>query len=433
MGRYPVAAIALVCLMLAEIAPAQMAVSVKSGMINYVEGKVLLDGRPTSVKLDSFPQIQNGSEFRTQEGRAEVLLGPGVVMRLGENSAVRMVSNDIMNTRVEFLTGSAIIETAEMVKDQTLTLTANGAMMGLLNKGLYRLDSEPPRISVYDGEAWVTVGGQPQLVKHGRRLLLNGLAVAEKFDAKDGDALFRWARRRSEYLAVANVSAARSAARSGSWGRSMWSFNPYFGTYTFLPMFGFYSNYWGCGFYGPDTVYLGGYYNPYGWWYLPGPGNSGPVKVPRPTHGARPTGPPALPGHLGALPEPGHPVRHHNPGGQGDWAGVPGGRSGGFGPYSGADHAARPGTTGGSGHPHGSGPGWTGNPGASGGGRSNAGGHSAGPGGYSGGSHSSGGYSGGSHSGGGGGYSGGGGGGHSAGGTTSSSGGGSSSNSGHGK
>ncbi|HXN49940.1 MAG TPA: hypothetical protein VN893_25030 [Bryobacteraceae bacterium] len=249
--------IGFVSLILAGVSSAQNAISAKAGMVNYVEGTVSLDGQPVKVKIDNFPSIRNGSELRTEEGRAEVLLGPGVFMRLGENSAVRMVSNDIMNSRLEFLGGSVIVESAELEKNESVGFTYKGSSIDLLKQGVYRLDGEPAQISVYDGEARVMNDGQAQVVKRAHLLRLDGVAVAEKFDEKaGGDSTYRWARRRAEYLAVANVSAARSAEQYGFWGSNNWIWNPFFGTFTYLPMGGMYDSFWGYRFWSPQSVYM---------------------------------------------------------------------------------------------------------------------------------------------------------------------------------
>src|SRR5579862_1047076 len=85
---------------------AQSVISAKSGLIHYAEGRVLLDGQPVEQHLGTFPDIKEKAELRTEEGRAEVLLTPGVVLRVGESSAIRMVTNRLIDTRVEFLSGS---------------------------------------------------------------------------------------------------------------------------------------------------------------------------------------------------------------------------------------------------------------------------------------------------------------------------------------
>src|SRR5262245_36263462 len=102
--------VSLVAALSGTAALAQSVISAHSGLIHYVEGRVLLDGKPVEVKLTSFPELKREAELRTEDGRAEVLLNPGVFLRLAERSAVRMVANQLSDTRVEFLSGSAIIE-----------------------------------------------------------------------------------------------------------------------------------------------------------------------------------------------------------------------------------------------------------------------------------------------------------------------------------
>ena len=51
---------------------AQSVISAHSGLIHYVEGRALLDGKPVEVKITAFPEIKEGKQFRTEDGRAEV-------------------------------------------------------------------------------------------------------------------------------------------------------------------------------------------------------------------------------------------------------------------------------------------------------------------------------------------------------------------------
>src|ERR1700722_16091057 len=89
---------------------AQSVISAHSGLIHFSDGSVFLDDQRVEPKAGKFDQIKNGSELRTQDGRAEVLLTPGTFLRLGANSAIRMISNDLDNTRVELLSGSAVVD-----------------------------------------------------------------------------------------------------------------------------------------------------------------------------------------------------------------------------------------------------------------------------------------------------------------------------------
>src|ERR1700680_555934 len=87
----------------------QLVISAHSGVVQYVEGRAYLDGAPVELKFGHFPDIKPDQEFRTEEGRAEILLTPGVFLRLGENSAIRMLSNGLNEHPVDVLKGSAIV------------------------------------------------------------------------------------------------------------------------------------------------------------------------------------------------------------------------------------------------------------------------------------------------------------------------------------
>ena len=105
-------------------------------------------------------------------------------------------------------------------------------------------------------------GGKTVAVSEGRMMAFSGEMAVTKFDTKDGDALYRWAKRRAEYFAVANVSAARSVSSSGSsFASNSWVFNPYYSMYTYVPMNGMFYSPFGFAFWSPFTVYQA-YYNP---------------------------------------------------------------------------------------------------------------------------------------------------------------------------
>jgi len=242
---------------------AQSVISAKSGLIHYVEGRVLLADQPVESHLGTFPDIKENAQLRTEEGRAEVLLTPGVVLRVGESSAIRMITNRLIDTRVEFLSGSALVEAAELPKDNGVTIVYNDRAVRLLKKGLYRLDSEPAQLRVYDGEAQVETGGKITAVNEGRMMAFSGEMAVSKFDTKDGDALYRWAKRRAEYFAVANVSAARSVRDAGSsFASNGWVFNPYYSMFTYVPTNGMFYSPFGYAFWSPFTVYQAYYYGP---------------------------------------------------------------------------------------------------------------------------------------------------------------------------
>jgi hypothetical protein len=248
---------AVILVVVAGLVSAQSVISAKPGMINHTDGKVFLDGKEVRAKSGLFPNMKVNEELKTEDSRVEVLLNPGVILRAGENTSVKMLSDRLVDNRVELLHGSIIVECSAMAKGDVITLIHKDATISLVKNGVYRLDSEPAQLRVYDGEARVEQAGQAQVVKKARLLPLNGVSVAEKFDNKTGDALYRWARLRGEYLAMANPSAARGLRNVGV---NSWVYNPYYGAFTFVPYRGIWRSFWGYQYWSPGQVYM--FYNP---------------------------------------------------------------------------------------------------------------------------------------------------------------------------
>lgn len=266
----------------------QYVISAHSGVVQYVEGDAYLNDNPVQPKAGQFPDIKENQVFRTEQGRAEILLTPGVFLRLGENSSVRMVSNRLTDTRVEVLKGSAMVECDDLPKDNAIMLLYQGSSMLLLKHGLYRVETDPAIFKVYDGEAIVKGDSGQLTLRKGKQTVLNGVLMAESFDTKTDDELYRWSDRRSSYLAKANVSSATGLQSNGSsWygygydpgmygGYGLWSgwqWNPLFGMFTFVPYSGYMFSPFGYGFWSPGSVWQSYYYNP-GYYYGGGGGGS---------------------------------------------------------------------------------------------------------------------------------------------------------------
>jgi hypothetical protein len=253
--------VALAVLLSAGAVFGQSVVSAQAGLINYIEGQVTLDGKDVVRKAGLYAQVKENGVLKTGEGRVELLLNPGAFLRMSENSSLRMITTRLIDTRLEVLGGTVLVECAELSKDNGVTLVYKDSTVTLRKKGLYRLDAEPPQFSVLSGDAMVANSGQQITLKDGKRTSLAGVYVAEKFDTKGGDALYRWSHRRSEYLAMANISMARSLVGTGLNGSgSSWYWNPWMNLYTFVPYNGYYFSPFGSQYYSPRTVYM--VYNP---------------------------------------------------------------------------------------------------------------------------------------------------------------------------
>ena len=262
---------------------AQSVISAHSGVIHYTEGKVLVGDKVYEQKTAEFSELKPNQVLKTEEGRAEMLLTPGVFLRIGENSSVRMISNHLSDTRVELLNGEALVECDELLKDNQVTIAYKDSTVAIAKNGLYRFDVPPGRLRVYDGEAVVQNPSGQLTAKKGHEVALGtSVLMASKFDSKSGDELMRWASRRSGYISMANVAAARSAGTSGyaSSYYGGWTFNPYFGMYTFIPMNGIIYSPFGDPFWSPYAAFMyapywGGYYPYFGYGYGYGYGGYG--------------------------------------------------------------------------------------------------------------------------------------------------------------
>jgi hypothetical protein len=241
--------LAFIALAAAPLA-AQNLISAKSGLVHYVEGDVLLAGKPVETKMGVFSTMKPGETLATGLGRAEVLLAPGVFLRLAENSQIKMVNAELSDTRLELISGSAIVEAAESIKENKTTIAAAGRDVEIRKDGVYTIDAE--RVRVWDGEAAVGT----MVVKGGRELALTGDAKPAKFDDEATDSLYRWAKRRSGYIALANLSGAKSIYDDSpnSWRTNGWYFNSLLGMYTYVPGSGRWNSPFGWAFFSPVQV-----------------------------------------------------------------------------------------------------------------------------------------------------------------------------------
>ena len=272
-----------ICLLALTALPvgAQTVIGAKSGVINWVEGDVFLSDKPYVMQPSQFGEVKENMILRTEEGRAEVLLPPGVFFRLGEGASFKMISNRLVDTRVELLTGSGIIEIDDIEKDAAVTVILKDASVNLAKAGLYRFDTKPVQIKVFKGAADVTVNGQTIPVGSGKMLSLGAVAAVEKFDGNSTDALDRWSHRRAEVVANANVSAAKQAHYGGGGGGSpygigrnpcrgyggyntgpivrplmgTWGYNPYYGFGTYIPCNGTLNSPYGYRYFSPYAAY----------------------------------------------------------------------------------------------------------------------------------------------------------------------------------
>ena len=201
--------IALLCVQVSG----QSVISTHSGLIHFSEGLVFIDDQPLAPSYGRFSEISENSVLRTEQGKAEVLLTPGVFLRIGENSAIRMISVDLSDTQVEFLKGSAILQSKDIpLPDNSVVLIYKGCKIRLPKQGVYRLDSEPPRLKAYNGDSEVTLDSKTVVVNERSLISFPDGVVTERFTTET-DALDRWASKRSRATSAALTAGTSSGSK----------------------------------------------------------------------------------------------------------------------------------------------------------------------------------------------------------------------------
>ena len=245
--------------------PQAYTISARPGVVNYIEGNAFVNGRPVSATKLKSTFLNANDTLSTDIGKAEVLLTPGVFLRVGENSQVRMVSPSLTDIQVQLERGEAMIEVDDLVKDNHITMFAPGGSVAIQKTGLYRFTMDPaPTAAVIDGKAEVLLGDRKVEIGKGRQVVLAANLKPEKFDRKKEDDLYAWSNVRSEYEAAASYQAAKNATGNnyggwgglgfGGWYGPGWYWNSGFNSWAWLPMNGAFYSPFGYGFYGPGVL-----------------------------------------------------------------------------------------------------------------------------------------------------------------------------------
>ncbi len=252
-----------------QIVAAQDVVSASAGVLHYFEGTVILDDKPIEHKAAVFPSLNNESTLKTEKGRAELMLTPGAYLRLDDNSAIRMVSNSLVKTRLDLTKGSAIVDTLNATAADALVLSYEGSEVRFPKPGIYRLDSDVGELQVYSGECTVTRHGASTTVDSSHLYYFLLQITTRKFGDGATDEFYDWASNRSDVIADQNqlASADQNDALGTDPGNggSMYVVPPIYASPGYAtpatPLFG-YSQYGG-GVNNPFYVYQQSPYSPF--------------------------------------------------------------------------------------------------------------------------------------------------------------------------
>jgi uncharacterized membrane protein YgcG len=251
--------------------------------VNYVEGLASIDGNPLNTRQNGYTALQPNQSLTTTDGKVEMLLTPGVFVRLGRNGDIRMVSNGLSNPSIEVIRGEAMIEVDRQTTGAKIDVLEHGVTASILKYGLYRFNGDQGRMEVIDGQLRVTENGKTKDVGKGHAALVNGGPLTTVgFNRNAEDDLYRWSSVRSAYLAEANAFSAQSiyggyAPYPAAYGPSAdagWYWDPYFAMWSWLPWDGFFYSPFGYPFFSPRYAGYAGRFG-YGRGYAGLAGRSG--------------------------------------------------------------------------------------------------------------------------------------------------------------
>src|SRR5215469_8630368 len=121
-----------------------------------------------------------------------------------------MVDNDLSHTRVELLSGSAVVDSDEQKSATSVSLLYKHWTVRFREQGVYRIDCEPPRLWVLQGEAEVSTDGHdaPVSVRTGMYMPFAAVLLPEQAIDSPRDALITWSGGRHESISADNAIAA---------------------------------------------------------------------------------------------------------------------------------------------------------------------------------------------------------------------------------
>jgi len=234
----------------------------RPGTLNYIEGQVYLGTQSLNAKSVGTVELDPGQTLSTQNGKAEILLTPGVFVRLGDNGSATMISSNLTDTCISIDECEALVEVAEIHPENDVRVLEDGKSTKLLKVGLYYFDENLHAVRVLNGKASLADGDRSINIKAGHMVNL-GTLKSRKFDKKQLEAedFYRWTSLRSGYLAEANADAAPNYSFGGpGWFGEGWYWDPWFDAFTFMPGDGVFYSPFGWGFYSPWCAFAAPYF-----------------------------------------------------------------------------------------------------------------------------------------------------------------------------
>jgi hypothetical protein len=223
---------------------AQYIVSARAGLVNHTHGEVLwhTSSDTLSRRLAPYHHLNDGDAVLTRNGRAEILLNPGSVLRLDRDTEITFFRTDLPFVEFGITAGTVLLEAADLNRETVLRGRTPHALFRITKNGLYRIDvrTDATRFLVRSGELELVTEGRTQKVKKNQRAMVTAaqVEVVKLPNREPLDDFELWAKDRAEVLVAANRLLTRRREFGYGLMASAWVFDPLLGVYTFVP-FGF--------------------------------------------------------------------------------------------------------------------------------------------------------------------------------------------------
>ena len=177
-------------------AQGQFVVSSRAGLISYTDGQVaLLNPSEDDDPRELTDHVGEGGRLSTEDGRAEMILTPGGMLRLDKFSELELLSNDITDVQVRILSGSVILDLWKQAKRHSIAL--------FVKRGRYRVDvgfDGTAELSVLRGKTIVSLGDVERDVGTKHRIRLTADLPGSEIQGAPHGTFDGWDRKRAHFL-----------------------------------------------------------------------------------------------------------------------------------------------------------------------------------------------------------------------------------------
>lgn len=253
--------------------------------LNYVQGQATLDGQPVTTNPTGTPRpLRAGDVVATTSGTADLMLSPGTLLRLGDNTSVQLVATGSGRAEARITSGHANVAVNVVRPDTLLLVDMPQGQTQLLERGLYSFNVPSATVRVYSGKADAFPGTdtstdvKPTKIKDNHEVSLSSASLhATRFDSTS-DAqqdLLPWTGPQETRAAIANGAVYNgNGTGTASYGDGgYYGGAGYYGDGGYAPAaYGPYAYGFGFGYPYPYMAYgwpygFSGY--PYGWYGYP--------------------------------------------------------------------------------------------------------------------------------------------------------------------